>query len=84
MDDSSTSPRRSASCTCGRSATTIVNSAADCSSSLPAQAAGLPVRLEVASENDPSFRLYQRLGFAPIETFTFYMRLEWRSPATKS
>lgn len=49
-----------------------------------AQAAGLPVRLEVASENDPSFRLYQRLGFAPIETYPFYMSLEWRSPATKS
>jgi ribosomal protein S18 acetylase RimI-like enzyme len=44
----------------------------------------LPVRLEVASENDPSFRLYQRLGFAPIETHPFYMRLEWRSPATTS
>jgi ribosomal protein S18 acetylase RimI-like enzyme len=49
-----------------------------------ADAAGLPVRLEVASENDPSFRLYQRLGFAPIETHPFYMRLEWRSPATTS
>ncbi len=49
-----------------------------------AQAAGLPVRLEVASENDPSFRLYQRLGFVPIETLPFYVRLEWRSPATTS
>ena len=49
-----------------------------------AQAAGLPVRLEVASENDPSFRLYQRLGFVPIETYSFYMRLEWRSPTTES
>ena len=49
-----------------------------------AQAAELPVRLEVASDSDPSFRLYQRLGFAPIETHPFYMRLEWRSPATKS
>ena len=49
-----------------------------------AQAAGLPVRLEVASENDPSFRLYQRLGFVPIETYPFYMRLEWRSPTPES
>jgi len=49
-----------------------------------AQAAGLPVRLEVASENDPSFRLYQRLGFVPIETYLFYMRLEWRSPTPES
>lgn len=49
-----------------------------------AQAAGVPVRLEVASENDPSFRLYQRLGFVPIETYPFYMRLEWRSPAAKA
>ncbi len=49
-----------------------------------AQAAGLPVRLEVASENDPSFRLYQRLGFALIETYPFYMRLEWRAMATTS
>jgi ribosomal protein S18 acetylase RimI-like enzyme len=46
-----------------------------------ARAAGLPVRLEVASENDPSFRLYRRLGFAPIETVAFYVRLEWRAPA---
>ena len=28
-----------------------------------AAAAGVPVRLEVASSNDPSVRLYQRLGF---------------------
>jgi len=49
-----------------------------------AQAAGLPVRLEVASENDPSFRLYQRLGFVTIETVPLYMKLEWCSPATKS
>ena len=40
--------------------------------------AGLPVRLEVDSENDPSFRLYRRLGFVPIETVQFYLRLEWR------
>jgi ribosomal protein S18 acetylase RimI-like enzyme len=48
-----------------------------------AQAARVPVRLEVASENDPAYRLYQRLGFAQIESAPFYMRLEWRSPTTE-
>ncbi|SEC29062.1 Ribosomal protein S18 acetylase RimI [Rhizobiales bacterium GAS188] len=43
-----------------------------------ANAAGLPVQLEVSSANDPSLRLYQRLGFVPIETVALYMRLEWR------
>jgi len=46
-----------------------------------AAAAGLPVRLEVDSENHPSFRLYQRLGFVMIETAPFYLRLEWRPTA---
>ncbi|SDR22762.1 Ribosomal protein S18 acetylase RimI [Rhizobiales bacterium GAS113] len=49
-----------------------------------AQTAGLPVRLEVSSANDPSLRLYQRLGFVPIETVALYMRLEWRALATQS
>jgi len=49
-----------------------------------ASAAGLPVRLEVASENDPSLRLYRRLGFVAIETVPLYMRLEWPPPAMKS
>jgi ribosomal protein S18 acetylase RimI-like enzyme len=49
-----------------------------------AGAAGLPVRLEVNSENDPAFRLYQRHGFVPIETVPFYMSLEWRPPTTPS
>jgi RimJ/RimL family protein N-acetyltransferase len=48
-----------------------------------ADAAGLPVRLEVASANDPSLRLYQRLGFVPMETVPLYMRLEWRPRATQ-
>jgi ribosomal protein S18 acetylase RimI-like enzyme len=46
-----------------------------------AGAAGLPVRLEVSSANDPSFRLYERLGFVPIETVPLYARLEWRAHA---
>jgi ribosomal protein S18 acetylase RimI-like enzyme len=46
-----------------------------------AAAAGLPVQLEVDSENDPSYRLYRRLGFMPIETLPFYLRLEWRPTA---
>jgi ribosomal protein S18 acetylase RimI-like enzyme len=40
----------------------------------------LPMWLEVASENDPSMRLYLRLGFVPIETQPFYIRLERRPP----
>ena len=49
-----------------------------------ASAAGLPVRLEVVSENDPSLRLYRRLGFVVIETAPFYMTLEWRPATIKS
>ena len=43
-----------------------------------ARLANVPVNLEVASENDPSMRLYLRLGFAAIETFPFYIQMEWR------
>jgi ribosomal protein S18 acetylase RimI-like enzyme len=43
-----------------------------------ARLADLPVHLEVASENDPSMRLYLRLGFKAIETFPFYIQMEWR------
>jgi ribosomal protein S18 acetylase RimI-like enzyme len=39
--------------------------------------AGLPVRLKVADANDPSLKLYLRLGFEPIETAPFYIELEW-------
>jgi ribosomal protein S18 acetylase RimI-like enzyme len=49
-----------------------------------AGAAGLPVQLEVASDGDPAYRLYRRLGFETIETVPFYMRLEWRPAATQS
>jgi ribosomal protein S18 acetylase RimI-like enzyme len=41
----------------------------------------LPVRLYVASSNDPSLRLYLRLGFTPIEEIPAYIALEWRAPA---
>src|SRR5262249_48771764 len=46
-----------------------------------ARGSDLPVQLEVASENDPSLRLYLRLGFEPIETAPLYIRLLWRAPA---
>jgi ribosomal protein S18 acetylase RimI-like enzyme len=43
-----------------------------------ARQAGLPVRLKVASSNDPSIRLYLRLGFVPIEEIPAYIELEWK------
>lgn len=49
-----------------------------------AQAAGVPVRVEGASENDPSLRLYRRLGFMPVHTVPLYTRLEWRPAAIVS
>jgi ribosomal protein S18 acetylase RimI-like enzyme len=42
---------------------------------------GLPVRLKVASTNDPSMRLYLRLGFAPIRSEPLFIEMEWRAPA---
>jgi ribosomal protein S18 acetylase RimI-like enzyme len=42
---------------------------------------GLPVRLKVASSNDPSMRLYLRLGFLPIETVPFYIEMERKAPS---
>jgi len=44
-----------------------------------AAAAGLPVRLKVASSNDPSMQLYLRLGFVPIETAPLYIEMEWQA-----
>jgi len=41
----------------------------------------LPVRLKVASSNDPSMRLYRRLGFLPIDTVPFYIEMEWKAPS---
>ena len=49
-----------------------------------AAAAGLPMRLKVASSNDPSLRLYLRLGFVPIQTLPLYIELEWRAPAASA
>jgi ribosomal protein S18 acetylase RimI-like enzyme len=46
-----------------------------------ARAARLPVRLEVASDNDPSMHLYLRLGFVPIERVPLYVQMEWCPPA---
>jgi ribosomal protein S18 acetylase RimI-like enzyme len=43
--------------------------------------AALPVRLKVASSNDPSLRLYLRLGFVPIAEVPMYIELEWRAGA---
>jgi ribosomal protein S18 acetylase RimI-like enzyme len=43
-----------------------------------AAAGGLPVRLMVASSNDPSMRLYERLGFVSIAEEPFYIEMEWR------
>lgn len=44
-----------------------------------ARAAGLPVHLKVADNNDPSMRLYVRLGFVPIEQIPAYIAMEWRA-----
>jgi ribosomal protein S18 acetylase RimI-like enzyme len=46
-----------------------------------ARAAGLPVRLQVASSNDPSMRLYARLGFVPIQQTPAYIEMEWNATA---
>jgi ribosomal protein S18 acetylase RimI-like enzyme len=43
-----------------------------------ARTANIPVRLEVASENDPSARLYLRLGFVAVEQVPMYVAMEWR------
>jgi len=46
-----------------------------------ARAGGLPVRLQVASSNDPSMRLYARLGFVPIQEIPAYIEMEWKATA---
>jgi GNAT superfamily N-acetyltransferase len=42
-----------------------------------AAAAGKPVRIHVERQN-PAWRLYERLGFAPIEDKGVYYLMEWR------
>jgi len=51
-----------------------------------AAGAGLPMRLMVFSGNDPSRRLYERLGFVPVRETGTHVEMEWRAggeaPAT--
>ncbi len=42
-----------------------------------AEAGGMPVRLQVLSENGRALSLYQRLGFAVSDTIEPYVRLEY-------
>ena len=44
-----------------------------------AETQNIPVRLMVADANDPSLKLYQRLGFHQIDEAVMYMELEWRA-----
>jgi ribosomal protein S18 acetylase RimI-like enzyme len=44
-----------------------------------AAAADMPVRLVVADANDPSRRLYLRLGFRHLDEAVMYMKMEWRA-----
>lgn len=50
--------------------------------SIMAEAAGrgVPVNLEVGDSNDPSLRLYLRLGFAVVEELPMYLNLRWTPP----
>jgi ribosomal protein S18 acetylase RimI-like enzyme len=43
--------------------------------------AGIPVRLTVASTNDPSLRLYLRLGFVETGAVPMYVEMHWTAPA---
>jgi RimJ/RimL family protein N-acetyltransferase len=49
-----------------------------------ARRARMPMRLKVASSNDPSMRLYLRLGFVPIEEAAAYIEMQWPPPASDS
>jgi ribosomal protein S18 acetylase RimI-like enzyme len=44
-----------------------------------AETQNIPVRLMVADANDPSLKLYSRLGFRQIDAAVMYMELEWRA-----
>ena len=44
-----------------------------------AAAANIPVRLTVGSSNDPSLRLYQRLGFTETGAVPMYVEMEWNA-----
>jgi RimJ/RimL family protein N-acetyltransferase len=46
-----------------------------------ARTANVPVRLEVSSQNDPSMRLYLRLGFVPVGHLHTYIEMEWPASA---
>jgi ribosomal protein S18 acetylase RimI-like enzyme len=45
-----------------------------------ARAAQIPLRLQVASNNEPALRLYLRLGLVQIEATATHLELEWRAP----
>jgi ribosomal protein S18 acetylase RimI-like enzyme len=44
-----------------------------------AETQNIPVRLMVADANDPSLKLYSRLGFRQIDAAVMYIELEWRA-----
>ena len=48
-----------------------------------AAARRVPVTLCVASSNDPSMRLYLRLGFVPTQTTALYITLAWTPPGVE-
>lgn len=47
-----------------------------------ARRCGIPVRLNVASGNDPSLRLYLRLGFEVVDKTEMYLGMQWRDKPT--
>ena len=49
-----------------------------------AASANIPVRLTVASTNDPSLRLYLRLGFVETNAIPMYVEMLWKAPSPGS
>ena len=49
-----------------------------------AASTGIPVRLTVASTNDPSLRLYLRLGFVETGAVPMYVEMLWKAPSPDS